>query len=146
MQGHRHPKGHQTQQAVIDGRVSPEDFQGSQDTDAVANLGAAEHDPLSYEPLRLQAPEPIPEPLPALPAEVLPKPPFEVGPHKKVIEFTDFARCLACLRQVGRFRASFNYPYLTECYLLKKRKAQRVDRALEVEHPALEADPLVGVC
>eukprot|EP00971_Amphidinium_carterae_P060961 1206561-Amphidinium_carterae.1 len=50
-----------------------------------------------------------PEALPELPAEVLPKPPFEVGPQNRVVEFAEFARCLDCLRQEGRFRATFNY-------------------------------------
>eukprot|EP00971_Amphidinium_carterae_P171506 3399709-Amphidinium_carterae.1 len=35
---------HQTQPTVIEGRVSPEDFQGNQDANAIANLGAAEND------------------------------------------------------------------------------------------------------
>eukprot|EP00971_Amphidinium_carterae_P063600 1258702-Amphidinium_carterae.1 len=36
---------HQTQQAVVDGWVFMEDFQGNQEADVVVNLGAAEHVP-----------------------------------------------------------------------------------------------------
>eukprot|EP00971_Amphidinium_carterae_P270353 5364348-Amphidinium_carterae.1 len=38
-------KAHQTQQAVIDGRVTMEDFLGNQEVDVVANLGAVEYVP-----------------------------------------------------------------------------------------------------
>eukprot|EP00971_Amphidinium_carterae_P001343 26743-Amphidinium_carterae.1 len=41
-------KAHQTRQAVDDGRITIEDFQGNQEADVVANVGAAEHD--AHEP------------------------------------------------------------------------------------------------
>eukprot|EP00971_Amphidinium_carterae_P199925 3967974-Amphidinium_carterae.1 len=51
-----------------------------------------------------------------LPSEVLPYPPFEVGPHKCVVEYNDFARRLVCFRHT-----SFNYSYLRrlECRPLR---------------------------
>eukprot|EP00971_Amphidinium_carterae_P187371 3718886-Amphidinium_carterae.1 len=82
-------KTHQTQQAVIEGRVLLEDFHGNQEADVMANLGAAEHDP--HQPsaewfhwelvskasdtsgVWLPVPEPVPAPPPELPVEVLPK-------------------------------------------------------------------------
>eukprot|EP00971_Amphidinium_carterae_P272897 5416113-Amphidinium_carterae.1 len=36
-------KAHQTRQAVDEGRITFEDFQGNQEADEVANLGAAAH-------------------------------------------------------------------------------------------------------
>eukprot|EP00971_Amphidinium_carterae_P311630 6193968-Amphidinium_carterae.1 len=36
-------KAHQTREAVDEGRISFEDFQGNQEADAAANLGAAAH-------------------------------------------------------------------------------------------------------
>eukprot|EP00971_Amphidinium_carterae_P211563 4197893-Amphidinium_carterae.2 len=91
-------KAHQTNQAVIDGRVLPEDFQGNQDADAVA-IFAAEHDP--HEPSKdwlhweaifkmhgasflgqfTSLPETISEPPPVLPGGGSPQTTFEVGPH-----------------------------------------------------------------
>eukprot|EP00971_Amphidinium_carterae_P032838 646396-Amphidinium_carterae.2 len=69
-------------------------------------------------------PTPVQEPeLPLeLPAEVLPKLAFEVGPHKRVVEYNYFACCLVCFRQMGRLTKSFNYSYLRrqECRPLKK--------------------------
>eukprot|EP00971_Amphidinium_carterae_P270369 5364721-Amphidinium_carterae.1 len=35
----------QTQQAVVDGRIIMEEFQGNQEADVVANLGVAEYAP-----------------------------------------------------------------------------------------------------
>eukprot|EP00971_Amphidinium_carterae_P074359 1469365-Amphidinium_carterae.1 len=41
-------KAHQTRQAVDEGRITIDDFQGNQEADVVANLGAAAHD--AHEP------------------------------------------------------------------------------------------------
>eukprot|EP00971_Amphidinium_carterae_P162342 3218208-Amphidinium_carterae.2 len=68
---------------------------------------------------------------PELLVQVLPKPPFEVGPQRRVVEHNEFARCLDSLLQ--GLRASFNHPYLRrqECRPLRKiKKRQRVWIAL----------------
>eukprot|EP00971_Amphidinium_carterae_P060383 1194827-Amphidinium_carterae.1 len=39
-----------------------------------------------------------------LPAEMLPKAALEVGPHKRVVEYSDCARCLVCFRQTGKVK------------------------------------------
>eukprot|EP00971_Amphidinium_carterae_P243585 4837428-Amphidinium_carterae.3 len=38
-------------------------------------------------------------PLFELPAEMLPRAPHEVSPHKRVVEYNDFVCCLVCYRQ-----------------------------------------------
>eukprot|EP00971_Amphidinium_carterae_P245823 4882128-Amphidinium_carterae.1 len=47
----------------------------------------------------LPVPEPIPAPPPEIPVEVLHKPPFEVGAHKRVAEFTARGRSAAPSRR-----------------------------------------------
>eukprot|EP00971_Amphidinium_carterae_P225273 4468298-Amphidinium_carterae.1 len=60
---------------------------------------------------------------------MLPKAPHEVVPHKRVVEYNDFAHCLVCFRQTGKVKGRFNYSYLKrqECRPLRKH----VDTAVE---------------
>eukprot|EP00971_Amphidinium_carterae_P095189 1883254-Amphidinium_carterae.1 len=51
-------------------------------------------------------------PPPAGPGEPQPQAPHVEGPHRRVVTFTHFARCLDCHRQMGKVRGKFNFPYL----------------------------------
>eukprot|EP00971_Amphidinium_carterae_P158345 3139011-Amphidinium_carterae.1 len=53
---------------------------------------------------------------------MFPRAPCEVGPHKRVVEYDEFVRCLDCCRQTGKVRGKFNYSYLKrqECWQLSK--------------------------
>eukprot|EP00971_Amphidinium_carterae_P344855 6485504-Amphidinium_carterae.1 len=44
--------------------------------------------------------------------ELLPQAPREGGPHKRVVEFDVFARCLDCCRHTGKVNGKFNNSYL----------------------------------
>eukprot|EP00971_Amphidinium_carterae_P216681 4301513-Amphidinium_carterae.1 len=46
------------------------------------------------------------------PGEPQPQAPRIEGPHRRVVTFTTFARCLDCHRQTGKVRGKFNFPYL----------------------------------
>eukprot|EP00971_Amphidinium_carterae_P204333 4054730-Amphidinium_carterae.1 len=81
-----------------------EDFRSNQDVDGAANLGAVERGGPLVAPKLRERPEVWPRVrLPTeLPADVLPKPPFEVGPHTCAVEYSDSARCQVCFRQTGK--------------------------------------------
>eukprot|EP00971_Amphidinium_carterae_P121904 2413840-Amphidinium_carterae.1 len=83
---------HRTQQAVAEGCAMLEDFQVNQEADVIVNHGAAEHD--FHKAVVRQ-----------FWVRCCPNRPFEVGPHKRVVEFNDCARCLDCFRQTGRLKS-----------------------------------------
>eukprot|EP00971_Amphidinium_carterae_P191227 3794854-Amphidinium_carterae.1 len=105
-------------------------FQGNRAADEVANLGAAAHaeleptaEYLRWEAVRvfwllvgpklrdrpeawphawLPAPAKDAEAPQALPVEPRPQAPLVEGPHRRVVMFNTFARCLDCKRQTGK--------------------------------------------
>eukprot|EP00971_Amphidinium_carterae_P304643 6053899-Amphidinium_carterae.2 len=66
--------------------------------------------------------------------------PHVEGPHRRVVTFTTFARCLDCHRQTGKVRGKFNFRNLRrqECRPLKKRFAQRNEPFAAEAHPEVE--------
>eukprot|EP00971_Amphidinium_carterae_P071746 1419072-Amphidinium_carterae.2 len=88
-----------------------------------------------------------PEPPLELPAKVLPKPPFEAGPHTRVVEYNDFARCQNCAQQTGKVLGKYKHSYVKrqECRPFRKTFRQRVDGAAEVEPPAPQVEPGAGI-
>eukprot|EP00971_Amphidinium_carterae_P294440 5846082-Amphidinium_carterae.1 len=101
------------------------------------------------------------------PGEPLPQAPHVEGPHRRVVTFNTFARCLDCHRQTDKVRGKFNFPYLRrqecrprefnfpylrrqECRPLNKTFARRTDPPAAGWHPEVEpqdwqpaAEPLV---
>eukprot|EP00971_Amphidinium_carterae_P334796 6470273-Amphidinium_carterae.1 len=63
------------------------------------------------------------------------------GPHRRVVVYNAFARCLDCHQRTGKVRGKFNFPYprRQECRPLEKTFAQRQDAPNEVLQP--EAEP-----
>eukprot|EP00971_Amphidinium_carterae_P161713 3205780-Amphidinium_carterae.1 len=55
--------------------------------------------------------------------------PHVEGPHRRVVTYNTFARCLDCHRQIGMVRGKFNFTYLRgqACRPLKKNFKARQD-------------------
>eukprot|EP00971_Amphidinium_carterae_P079319 1569287-Amphidinium_carterae.1 len=77
------------------------------------------------------------------PGEPLPQAPHVEGPHRRVVTFNTFARCLDCHRQTGKVHGKFNFPYLRrqECRPLKKTFAQRREPLAELHPEAVSRRP-----
>eukprot|EP00971_Amphidinium_carterae_P188836 3748588-Amphidinium_carterae.2 len=82
------------------------------------------------------AEEEVVAPLLAVPEEHNAQAPHVEGPHKRVVTYNTFARCLDCHRQTRKVKGKFNFACLRgqECRQLKKRHRARLD-PLVVQHP-----------
>eukprot|EP00971_Amphidinium_carterae_P185333 3679844-Amphidinium_carterae.1 len=63
--------------------------------------------------------------------------PHVEGPHRRVVTYDTFARCLDCQRQTGKVRGKFNFRYLKgqECRPLKKHFRERLAGPPPEVHP-----------
>eukprot|EP00971_Amphidinium_carterae_P154551 3065095-Amphidinium_carterae.1 len=73
-----------------------------------------------------------------------PQAPRVEGPHRRVVVYNTFARCLDCYRQTGKVCGKFNFPCFRrqECRRLETSSPQRQEADVEEVHLHPEAEPL----